>query len=506
MTSEPSVDLANLRRSYLARGLGESDLTPEPYALFRRWLADAVAARVPEPNAMALATSTPDGRPSVRHVLLKGFDDRGFAFYTNRGSRKARELAANPWAALAFPWFPMERQVLVSGAVEEVGREETVAYWHTRPRESQLGAWASPQSTPVASRAVLDKAVAEMAARFPGEVPLPDFWGGFRVLPDTVEFWQGRIGRMHDRFRYSATHDRLEMGAACPLTWSALQVPALAVMTHLQTRPSSFDTQPRLLGGERHVEVSPIAIGAIPFGSTVSEERSFEILDRFVELGGTFIDTSNNYSYWLGDSDSSERTLGRWLAARPGLRDRLVLATKVGARPRVPGAGLEDAEGLSAPVIRAAVEDSLRRLGTDRIDVYYSHIEDRTVPLAETVGAFGELAAEGLVGLVGVSNHPTWRIEQARQIARAQGVEPYTCIQLRYSYLQPRSDVPFSRAGTGTPARSCSTMSAPSPTSRWSPTPRCCRAPTPDPSGLCRPRTTTPAPRHAWQRCARWPT
>ncbi len=205
MTSEPSVDLANLRRTYLARGLHERDLTPEPYALFRRWLADALSARLPEPNAMSVATATLDGRPSVRHVLLKGFDERGFAFYTNLGSRKARELAENPRAAAAFPWFPMERQVLVTGSVAEVSRAETQAYWHTRPRESQLGAWASPQSEPVASRAVLDDAVAEVTARFPAEVPLPDFWGGFRVVPETVEFWQGRIGRMHDRFRYAVT-------------------------------------------------------------------------------------------------------------------------------------------------------------------------------------------------------------------------------------------------------------------------------------------------------------
>ncbi len=221
-------------------------------------------------------------------------------------------------------------------------------------------------------------------------------------------------------------------------------------MTDLQTYEVSTSRPAhgsRLLGGERRLAVSPIALGAIPFGSSVDEERSFAILDRFVELGGTFIDTSNNYSFWLGDADSSERTLGRWLAARPGLRDQLVLATKVGARPRVPGAGLENVEGLSAPVVSAAVRDSLRRLGTDRIDVYYSHVEDRSVPVEETVGAFGEQVAAGLVRLVGVSNHPTWRIEQARQIARAQGVEPYTAIQLRYSYLQPRPEAPLVESG-----------------------------------------------------------
>ena len=166
------------------------------------WLADAVKFGLPEPNAMALATADAQGRPAVRHVLLKGCDDRGFVFYTNVGSRKARHLADNAWAALAFPWFPMERQVLVTGPVEPVSRQETETYWRTRPRESQLGAWASPQSAIVESRAVLEERLREISQRFPGEVPLPDFWGGYRVNPETVEFWQGRVGRLHDRFRY----------------------------------------------------------------------------------------------------------------------------------------------------------------------------------------------------------------------------------------------------------------------------------------------------------------
>jgi pyridoxamine 5'-phosphate oxidase len=197
-----TVDLAALRRTYLLHGLSESDLAHDPITQFHHWLADAVKFGLPEPNAMALATADAAGRPAVRHVLLKGCDERGFVFYTNVGSRKAQHLAANPWAALAFPWFPMERQVLVTGQVERVSRDETLTYWRTRPRESQLGAWASPQSTVVESRAVLEERLREVSQRYPGDVPLPDFWGGYRVVPETVEFWQGRVGRLHDRFRY----------------------------------------------------------------------------------------------------------------------------------------------------------------------------------------------------------------------------------------------------------------------------------------------------------------
>jgi len=196
------VDLAALRRTYLLQGLHERDVASDPITQFHRWLADAVKSGLPEPNAMSVATADAGGLPLVRHVLLKGYDARGFVFYTNLGSRKAQQLAENPRAALAFPWFPMERQVLVTGPVEAVSREDTLTYWRSRPRESQLGAWASPQSTVVASRQVLESALAEVSARFPGEVPLPDLWGGFRVVPDSVEFWQGRVGRLHDRLRY----------------------------------------------------------------------------------------------------------------------------------------------------------------------------------------------------------------------------------------------------------------------------------------------------------------
>lgn len=195
-------DLAGMRRAYSARRLLEADAPTEPYPLFHAWLGDAVRAGVPEPNAMVLATVDEAGRPSTRHVLLKELDATGFVFFTNLNSRKAAEIAANPEVSLCFPWFAMERQVVVCGAAGTVARAEAAAYWATRPRESQLGAWASDQSAVITSRGVLDTRVAEAAERFPREVPLPEFWGGFRVTPRTVEFWQGGPARLHDRLRY----------------------------------------------------------------------------------------------------------------------------------------------------------------------------------------------------------------------------------------------------------------------------------------------------------------
>jgi pyridoxamine 5'-phosphate oxidase len=196
--------LAALRRSYELAELSEADVAGEPYAQFGRWLADAIRAGLPEPNAMVLATAAPDGQPSARTVLLKGYDRRGFVFYTNRGSRKGRELADNPRAALVFPWIAMERQVVVVGGVVDVAREEAAAYFASRPHGSRLGALASPQSQVLPSREVLERRYAELAAQFPEgtEVPMPEVWGGFRVVPDTVEFWQGRHNRLHDRLRF----------------------------------------------------------------------------------------------------------------------------------------------------------------------------------------------------------------------------------------------------------------------------------------------------------------
>jgi pyridoxamine 5'-phosphate oxidase len=174
-----------------------------PLELVREWYGEAVAAGLPEPSAMALATATPDGAPSVRFVLLKGIDDTGVQFFTNYESRKGRQLSENPHAALVFLWKALERQVNVTGTVARVSTEESEAYFRTRPREARIGAWASPQSRVLASREELDARVGEIEDRYPDEIPLPPFWGGYRLIPDSVEFWQGRLHRLHDRFRYS---------------------------------------------------------------------------------------------------------------------------------------------------------------------------------------------------------------------------------------------------------------------------------------------------------------
>jgi pyridoxamine 5'-phosphate oxidase len=194
-----------MRRSYERAGVDVEDLGPDPVAAFGRWFADAAAAGVVEPNAMVLATAGAGGVPSARTVLLKGYDGRGLRFFTNLGSAEAAELAANPRAAVVFPWHPVARQVRVAGAVVAVDRGEVEEYFASRPRDSQLGAWASAQSTVVPSRAALDAALADVAARFPAEVPAPPGWGGYRVVPDSWEFWAGRVGRLHDRLRYRRT-------------------------------------------------------------------------------------------------------------------------------------------------------------------------------------------------------------------------------------------------------------------------------------------------------------
>ena len=193
-------DLAGLRREYAEGGLDERDAAADPMTMFRRWLDDVIVTPMHEPNAMVLST-VGDGQPSSRLVLLKGLD-QGFVFYTNYESRKAGELAANPRCSLLFPWHPVGRQVRVEGVASKVAEAESASYFGSRPRDSQLGAWASPQSTVVPDREALDARLAEVAERFDGEVPLPTFWGGYRVVPDVVEFWQGRFGRLHDRLRY----------------------------------------------------------------------------------------------------------------------------------------------------------------------------------------------------------------------------------------------------------------------------------------------------------------
>jgi pyridoxamine 5'-phosphate oxidase len=185
-------------------GLCAAMLAADPVTQFAAWLADAVAARLPEPTAMALSTVSASGRPRARMVLLKSFDDGGFVFYTNRTSRKASDLAEVPRACLLFPWHATARQVIIEGPVVALTTAESEPYFRSRPRGSQLGAWASRQSSVIGSRAELDERYAELARRWPDgtEVPMPDFWGGYRLIPETAEFWQGRPNRMHDRFRY----------------------------------------------------------------------------------------------------------------------------------------------------------------------------------------------------------------------------------------------------------------------------------------------------------------
>lgn len=200
-----STQLAEMRRQYRSEGIDVVDLPPTPFPLFTAWLDEVAAAELPEPNAMVVATATPDGRPSSRIVLLKDCDHDGFVFYTNHGSRKGRELAANPAVSLLFPWHALGRQVIVTGCAERVSPARTAAYFRSRPRGSRIGAWASEQSSVVGGREELDRRYAEAQAGFAGidDIPVPEFWGGYLVVPDAVEFWQGRENRMHDRLRYT---------------------------------------------------------------------------------------------------------------------------------------------------------------------------------------------------------------------------------------------------------------------------------------------------------------
>ncbi len=202
------MDLSDFRKEYSAKGLQRQDLGDDPIQLFERWFQQATELNIPEPNAMTLSTLASDGFPSQRTVLLKAFDQKGFTFFTNYHSRKAQHIEANPKVCVLFPWITLERQIIIQGVAEKISTAESLKYFITRPRESQIGAWVSNQSEVITSKKILLQKFEEIKSKFQdGEIPLPSFWGGYRIVPQTIEFWQGGPGRIHDRFIFTRTAD-----------------------------------------------------------------------------------------------------------------------------------------------------------------------------------------------------------------------------------------------------------------------------------------------------------
>lgn len=209
--------LSNLRKNYSLNELDETSVDASPFKQFSIWFADALASELPEPNAMTLATSTPDGKPSARVVLLKSFDESGFIFFTNYESRKGKEIFSNPQAALLFFWVELERQIRIEGKIEKISREDSLEYFRSRPRESQIGAWASPQSSVIPNRNFLEDRFVKLNLEFSvGDAPLPKNWGGYKVFPKSFEFWQGRASRLHDRIFYLLNDGKWEISRLAP--------------------------------------------------------------------------------------------------------------------------------------------------------------------------------------------------------------------------------------------------------------------------------------------------